>query len=123
PSDDQVRIAIVVVIGSRYAHTVEGDGETSTLCNVLKSSVASITVQPQGGLSLSDSRVALLRPVGAIDQHDVRPVIPIIIQESDASADGFRVPLVTSSTGHMGERYPGLRGHVREPDGGWSNGT
>jgi hypothetical protein len=93
------------------------------LCNVLKSAVASITVQAQGGLSLSDSRVAMLRPVGAIDQHDVRPVIPIIIQESDASTDGFRVPLVTSGTGNMGKRYPGPRGHVREPEGGWSTGT
>ena len=107
PSDDQVRIAIVVVISSRHAHTVEGDGETGALRDVLKGAVASITVQAHGGLSLSDSRIALLWPVCTIDQQDVRPAVPIIIQEGDASADGFRVPLVTGSSGNMGERYPG----------------
>src|SRR5262249_39844663 len=123
PGDDQVRIAIIVVIGSRDAHTVEGDGETGALRDVLKGAVASITVQAHSWLGLSDSHVALLWPVGAIDQQDVWPPVPIIIQESDASADGFRVPLVTSRSGIMRERYPGCSGHIRKPDGGWSNGT
>src|SRR5262249_59902365 len=93
------------------------------LRDVLKSAVVPVAVQADGGLSLSGNRVTLLRPVCAIDQQDVRPAVPIIIQEANASADGFRVPLVPGSSGSMGERYAGSSGHIRKPDCGGSNGN
>jgi hypothetical protein len=77
------------------------------LRHVLKAAVTSITVQAQGGLGLSNSRVPMLRPECPIDQQDVWPAVPIMIQKADASADGFGVPLVTGSSSIMRECYPG----------------
>jgi hypothetical protein len=65
----------------------------------------------------------LLRPVCTIDEQDVWPAVPIIIQEANASADGFGVPLVTGSSSLMRERYAGESRDVGKLDGGCGNGT
>src|SRR5262249_30663831 len=114
PGNEQILGAVVVVIGGCHAHTVEGDGETSALRDILKGAIAPVAVQAHGGLWL----LALAGPLAAVDQQDIGPAIPIVIKKSTTSTDGFRVPLLASGAGFMAKDYPGSGRDVAKLDSG-----
>ena len=86
-SDEEVRVAIGVVVGGRDAEAVAGVGTAALGGDIGEGARARVAVEPV------DRRLGRPRTgqVGAIGEIEVEAVIAIVVEEGGTGAEGFDV--------------------------------
>ena len=111
--DEEIKLAVVVVIGDGNTHAPAAAGEASLLGDVLKGAVGLLVIK-------SDQRVAagaIALDGGAVDKHDVEAAIVVAIEEADAPAGGVD-DIVGFGSGDVGSGEADLLGDVFESGNG-----
>ncbi len=79
--DEEVELAIIVVIGDGYAHAPAADGEASIAGDVLEGAVRLLVVESDqwvaAGADSLDGRT--------VDQDDVEAAVVVAIEKADAA--------------------------------------
>ncbi len=107
--DENVGEAIIVVVAHSHAHAIEFDIDTRARSHVGESAVPVVVVEAQRGAVL-----LVAGPVGTVDQQDVLPSVPIVVQKGAAGAERLRQELPAERPTVVLELNPSLGGHVRE---------
>src|ERR1700736_3714991 len=106
--DVDVVAAVVIVIGYGYAQTIYLDIEAAPSADICEGAVVVIAIEGRVRLA------APCHPVFAVDQKDVRPAVAVRVEEGAACAHGFRKPLLSGSSGVVGELDAGGLSDVGE---------
>ena len=82
--DEQVIVAIVVVISDRATHAITESADAGHGGDVAKREIPQVAIKPVGG-----RRVGTIGGDGtAIDEIDVKPTVAVKVDEADPSAHG-----------------------------------
>ena len=125
--DQNIIVAIAVIIGDGDAHAPAGRPQSSLFSDVGEGSVAVVVVQRADRLTAASVRFQ----TGAANQHDVEPAVAVVIEERASASDRFedivlaRRPLSVEEAGepggsrNIGEARPrGRRESGEKPGGG-----
>ncbi len=107
--DEQVDVAVVVVVGGRDSDAVHLHRQPGLPGGVLECPVAPVAVE-----RLRRFPPALLRPVGALDEEKVLVAVAVVIQKRHARAHRFRQVFPSEGAAVVAERNTGRAGHVGE---------
>ena len=84
--DEQIRMAVIVVVRDRNAHVVAGAGQAGGVGHVGKDAIAVVAEQAVAVLR----RVFLQRgDVGAVGEEDVRTSVAVVVEDGDSAGHGF----------------------------------
>src|SRR6266566_2037982 len=112
-SDQDVRIAVVVVVSNRQTHSVHLDTKASGTGYIGESSIAIVAIE------LERAAVALVAgPIRSVDEENVLPSVGIVIQKCTAWTECFRKKLSAISAAVVAELNAGRTSHIDEPKSG-----
>src|SRR5437899_1259734 len=86
--DEEVGIAVVVVVADGYAHAVELDIKAGSRRYIGEGAVAIVVIEAKSTVGF-----LMTRPVRAIDEKDVLPTVAIIVEKGASGAESFRQEL------------------------------
>src|SRR5207248_8055851 len=87
-SDQDVRIAVVVVVSNGHAHSIHFNIKTGSTGYIGESSIAIVAIE------LERAAVALVAgPIRSVDEENVLPSVGIVIQKCTAWTECFRKKL------------------------------
>ncbi len=110
--DEEIVMAVIVVIADAYALSPAGAAQTGGGSDVGKRAVAIVLIEAVGGLLALD-RFGF--EAGAVDQEDIEPAVVIEIEEGGAAAGGFEQKAILLFAAEDGLRaQAGFARHVNE---------
>src|SRR6266581_4930631 len=112
--DEEIELAVIIVIGDGYAHAPTAAGEARFLGDVLESAVALLVIE-------GDERVAagaVSLDGGTVDEDDVEAAVVVAIEEADAAAGGVN-DIVGFGSGDVDGRETHIFGDIFENRHGW----
>jgi hypothetical protein len=109
--DEEIVVAIVVVVADSDAKSVHGDGEAGLLCDVSEGAVVVVAVERGRG-----DAAGMAWPPGTVDEEDVLPAVVVVVDEGDAGTEGFRKILFAESAVVVDEMDAGGSGDIDEMD-------
>ncbi len=112
-SDENIVVAVVVVIADGYAHAVHFDVEAGFSGDVGEGAVVIIVIE--SGMRCA---AVMLGKIGAVDEENILPAVVIGIDEGNAGAHGFRQIFFAEGAVVMDEVNAGGFGYVFEANGG-----
>jgi len=109
--DEQIVVAVVVVITDGHAHAIDLDGQPRFVRHVGERAIVIVVIELRRGM-LAD----VTGPVHAVDQENVGPAVVIVIDEGHAGAHSFGEIFFAEGAVVVHEMDPGLFGDVAELD-------
>ena len=108
---EDVVAAVVVVVRDRGSKSVDaGRVEAAASEDICERPVAVVAKQSVAGPAPAR------RPVLAVDEEQVRPVVAVDVEDGHAAAEKLRVPVVAGGAVPMNEINPGAAGDIGEND-------
>ena len=108
-TDEDIIVAIVVVVADRDTQSEYGDGESSFAGHVGESTVAVVVIELERG-----NGALVARPVFAIHDQDIGIAVVVIINKGTAWAHSFWKPFLAERAIVVDEVNAGLSGNVAE---------
>ena len=109
--DEEVGLAVVVIITDRGAHSVDRHGQAADYGNILEETLPVIRIEPQGRHVLPRS---ISRPGHTVHQEKILVLVLIEIKEGAARPHGLGKKLLARGPVEVNEVDPGGRGYVAE---------
>ncbi len=114
--DEEIKLAVIIVIGDGYAHAPTAAGEARFLGDVLESAVRPLVIEGDEWVAAGAETL----DGGAVDEDDVEAAVVIAIEEADADATAGGVnDIVGFGSGDVDGREAHLFGDIFENRHGW----
>ncbi len=110
-SDENIVVAVVVVVADGYADAVHFNVETGFVRNVSKSAVVIVVIKLRRGVFLP-----VARPVGSVHQENIRPPVVVAVDEGNPRAHRLRQKLFAKSSVVVDEMNSGFCGDIFKRD-------
>ena len=107
--DINIRIAIVIVVAYRAAHSVEFDGKARTASHVRKRPILIVVIESRVGFAS-----LMFGPIHRIDEQDVLPAVVVVVQKTNATSHRLWEILSPERATVMFEVHPRLGRHIGE---------
>ncbi len=117
--DEEVGLAVVIVVGGGGAHGIAGTGQTCFFGHVAKLHVTFVVIEAVPVLRAGFGERG---KIGAVREEDIGTAVAIIVEDSETASHGFDHVLLRRGAIVQDERDVALRGDVLEADGSERHG-